>query len=725
MRPRLRALAAVFALAAVLFAPKPAHATFNLTIAPLTNTFTWLAVTDPSSTTAKVTYFVLYKYGANGNPLSGGTTIATVFDGLSISLGGHSLGSFCIVVRSSSAASGIFDNSTTQCHSYLHAAGGGNLEGVNRTDGNGTQIGMNQQWNFGYFLDDDSLVDLQIFPPGTGVASDTSGFLNVTGNPAPVKVLLSSTPRSGELVDGSFQNSERWDSRNSSGATVANGLYIARFIVPHPLLPQTTRYIGIFTVPVDIIRITNFGTTGISPTASLANINYTLTGDATVRIVVAKSGRSFTFDTNGDVVPICPAGAVGCVAASGTVGTDISTLSVVQTIIFNKRAGSYAETWNGTDSQGVAVTTGIYSVAISAIDGFGNRAIAFPSGGNDGPIAGTIPVERSASQTATDTTAPSITAIAVAGTNISLSGGTSVNIGFTSLAITLNEVGGTGSNLSSVALTAPAGGVAGGSVSSSSNTVTYSTATAQTSTGTYTITVTAKDQLGNASAQQTYTFVATTDTVAPNIASIQVSGSSISLVGATSLSAAFSAIAVELNEPSGTGLYVSTVTLTGPAGAVAGSLSISSNVLTFTATASQSSTGTYTITVTARDTNGNTTAATPYAFTFATTSGSPGAQTPEEFKASIKTYPNPVRRAPLSVDFTLGASANVDFDVFNILGERLYHKTVSYTAGAQTYTWNLLNDSSARVGNGVYLFRITTNDGSQTLKVVKKVMVIQ
>ena len=370
------------------------------------------------------------------------------------------------------------------------------------------------------------------------------------------------------------------------------------------------------------------------------------------------------------------------------------------------------------------MATGIYTVGISAQDGFGNQALNL-SGGNDGPIAGTIPVERSASQTATDTTAPTITAVSVAGTNISLSGGTSVNIGFTSLAITLDEVGGTGSNLSSVSLTAPAGAVAGGSVSSSSNTVTYSTATAQTSTGTYTITVTPKDQLGNASAQQTYTFVATTDTVAPSIASIQVSGSSISLVGATSLSAAFSVIAVELNEPSGSAVYVSTVALTGPAGAVAGSLSISSNVLTFTATASQSSTGTYTITVTARDTNGNTTAATPYTFTFATTSGSPGAQTPEEFKASIKTYPNPVRRAPLSVDFTLGASANVDFDVFNILGERLYHKTVSYTAGAQTYTWNLQNDSSARVGNGVYLFRITANDGSQTLKVVKKVMVIQ
>ena len=216
MRPRLRALAAGLAFAAVLLAPKPAQATFNLTIAPLTNTYTWSAVTDPSSTTAKVTYYVLYKFGLNVDPLSGVTTIAQVFDSVSISLGGHSFGSFCIVVKASTTVSGVFDTSANQCHSYLHDTSGGNNSGINRTDGSGTQLGMNQQWNFGYYLDSDSLVSLEIFPPGTGLASDTSGFVNVSGNPAPVKVVLSSTPRSGELGDGSYVNSERWDSRNSS-----------------------------------------------------------------------------------------------------------------------------------------------------------------------------------------------------------------------------------------------------------------------------------------------------------------------------------------------------------------------------------------------------------------------------------------------------------------------------------------------------------------------------
>lgn len=718
MRSRLRFVAAFVILALPIFAPDSIKAEFNLAITRETDNYGWGKAVDPRDPVgvSTITYYVLRKFGLT-NPLSGGTTIAIVANQTSINFGTHSLGTFCAVVRASNTISGLFDNSVVTCHCFVNKGSPAEGEncGVTRTDSAGQQLGFDQRWYFKYYLDEDAEVTLRVFPPNTPLSVDTSGFLNVSGNPAPTKVLVDHVPRSGEMYSsGYWKNTDIWDSRDSSGTTVPNGIYIGQIFITSPLLSPTTRHISLFTIPVDIIRFTEFNTVGISPTSPLGRINYAITGDSTVRIVVAKPGRKFTYDSNGDVQPLNAAGTA----------MDTSTNSVVQVLTYNKKAGTYAEAWNGTDTSGVSVSSGIYSVGVSAKDAFNNIALNLSSN-HDGPVVGTIPVERTASQSAIDTTAPSVSAISVSGVPISLSGGTSINIGFTTLVATLNEVAGTGTNESSISLSGPAGAVAGGTIASSSNTVTYSTATTQTSSGTYTITITARDTLGNASSAANYTFQATTDTVAPVVASISVNGSSISLVGASGFTTPFTTVVVALNEPSGTGPYVSTVTLAGPAGAVAGSFAISSNTLTFTAAASQSSTGTYTVTVTARDSNGNTTLAANYTFGMSATSGSPGTQTPEDFKATVKAYPNPVRRAPLSVDFTLGASATVDFDVFNILGERLFHKTVTYAAGSQTYTWNLVNDFTARVGNGVYLFRITANDGRQTLKVTKKVMVIQ
>ncbi|MBI5242814.1 MAG: T9SS type A sorting domain-containing protein [Elusimicrobia bacterium] len=604
---RLRGLTAGLVLAMALL-PQCSHASFNLTLSPLTNIYSWAATTDPSSTTAKVLYYVKQKFGmfhepVTFNPLTEGTTIATVFDNTSVTLGGRMTGSFCTIVLASTTVSGIFDWSIPGCHSYLHYPGGGNQEGIYRVDGSGTQIGFNQQWYLKYSLDQDSLVTLSIYPPGTSLTTDTSGFLSVSGSPTPTKVIVSSTPRSGETFDGSFMNTEMWDSRNSSGNTVSNGIYFAQFIVTNSLFTQTTRYIGVYTIPVDIIRFTAFSTEGISPTSSLAKINYTITGDATVRIVVAKPGRRFSFDGNGDVQSLNAAGS----------DIDTSTESVVQVLTYNKRAGSYSETWNGTDTAGVAVSSGIYSIGLSARDAFGNQALNL-SGGHDGPVQGTIPVERSASQSATDTTAPTLTAIAVGGTSIALGGGTSISNSFTSILFTLNEIAGT----CTVSLTGPGGLVAGGSVSASSNTVTYSTSTVQSSTGNYTLSIIARDANGNAN-----TF---TDSFA--------------------LSAA------------------------GGGGSAAQSFD-------------------------------------------------------DVFKSSIKAYPNPVRRAPLNIKFTLTAAASVDFDLFNLLGERAFHATMSYPAGTQTFPWDLINDASNTVGNGVYLLRLSANTGRQTVRVTKKVMVIR
>lgn len=723
-RIRFFALAAGLALAAALLPAKAQAADFTVTLAGVSNTISWTAQVDPSSTTAPVTYYVYYKFGKfNQGDILAGTLIYTG-PSTSLTYPNHMQGTYCVVVRSSSPVSGIFNTSPEACHSWLHKTGGLGDEGIIRVDGGGTQLGMNQQWYFTYFLDDDSLVTLNIYPPGTGLTTDTSGFSTVAGSPTPTKVVVSSTPRSGEL-GGEVSNTEMWDSRDSAGQVVSNGLYIGQFIITNPLSTQTTRYIGVFTIPVDVIRFTAFSTEGISPTQSMGKINYTITGDATVRIVVAKPGRLFTFDANGDAYPLCPAATpagAGCIAST----IDVTTYSVVQTLTYNKRAGTYSEGWNGTDWAGAAVSSGIYSVGISARDGFGNQALNL-SGGNDGPVQGTIPVERTAGQSAIDTTPPSVTAVSVGGTSIALGGGTNVNTGFTSIVFTLNKSGGTGVNSSIVSLTTPnaSGAMPGGLVTTSGSQVTYSTATPMNSTGTYTVTIIAKDTLGNMSSVNSYNFMGSTDTVAPQVGYIQVSGSSISLVGATSVAPGFTTVVVGLSKESGTGVYVSTVALSGPSGAVAGAFVISSNTLTFTASAAQNTVGTYQVTVQARDSIGNVNNPAPYNFTVSATATSPTLQSEAAFKNSLKLYPNPVRTAPLNIEFTLMAQAVVEFDVFNILGERCFHQSASYAAGVQTLTWNLVNDGAKTVGNGVYLFRIINKEAGQTFKVIKKVMVLR
>lgn len=726
-KTRLVALAAGLALAAALSPAKAKAADFNITLGGVSNSIEWTAQVDPSSATAPVTYFLLYRDGLNysyNQVLSANTTI---YAGPSNARGysGHMRGSFCVVARASSPVSGIFNESPVACHSWLHKDSGGNTEGVTRTDGSGTQLGMNQQWYFKYYLDEDSLVTLKIYPPGTGLTTHASGFTVVNGSPAPTKVVVSSTPRSGEL-DSGVSNTEMWDSRNTAGQVVPNGLYIGQLEISSPLSAYAYNYIGVFTVPVDVIRFTAFTTEGISPSQSMAKVNYTITGDATVRIVVAKPGRLFTFDANGDVYPLCPAATPaggGCIA--GTI--DITTFSVVQTLTYNKRAGSYSEGWNGTDWSGAAVSSGIYSVGISARDGYGNQALNL-SGGNDGPIQGTIPVERTAGQSAIDTTPPSVTAISVGGTAIDLNGGTNVNTGFTSIVFTLNKSGGTGGNSSIVTLTSPTASAAitDGLVTTSGNQVTYSSTTVMNSTGVYTITIIAKDTLGNMSSVNSYSFVGSTDAVAPQVGYIQVSGSSISLAGGATVSPGFTTVVVGLSKQSGTGVFVSTVTMTGPSGAIAGAFSISSNTLTFTASAAQNTEGTYSVTVQARDYVGNRNNPAPYTFTVTATGGTTSTvQTEAAFKASLKVYPNPVRTAPLNIEFTLLAQAVVDIDLYNLLGERCYHHTGTYAAGVQTLTWNLANDSAKTVGNGVFLLRITSREGGQTFKVMKKVMVLR
>ena len=285
-----RLLLTGLALAVSALLPRSAKAQqLIININSVTNTVSWNAAVDQSSTTALVTYTLHRKSGISNNPLVGGTAFVT--PNTSIGFGGRMSQSFCYVVEASDIPSGVFDVSAVYCHSFLHDSGGGNNSGILRTDGGGTQIDFNQLWNMDYFLDTDAYVVLKIYPPNETFTTDVNTGFSTPNNNAPVTtVIADGSSRSGELNSNFNKIHEFWDNRDSSGVTVPNGIYTAWFNVYLPsLFGGTTVYSSVFTLPVDT-RFTSFATTGITPTVTLANVNYFISSNSSVRIVIAQLG---------------------------------------------------------------------------------------------------------------------------------------------------------------------------------------------------------------------------------------------------------------------------------------------------------------------------------------------------------------------------------------------------------------------------------------------------
>lgn len=681
-----------------------------LTLGP-NQSYSWTAAVDPSSTTAKVLYYILKRDGLR-DPLTGGTTIAVVFDVTTIDFAAKHTNTSCYVVKASDTVSGVFSISNTACHCYMHAPGNSHICSVERADGNGTQLGYNNLWKFGYYLDNDAFVTMKVYESSVSFAADSLGLSDLVSQAtAPVKVVLSSAPRSTEMVDGSVRNEDFWDSRNSSGTLVKNGIYKLHWIVQD--LNGSIVHKMITTVPVDVLRITRFDTTGIAASGGNATISYNITAAASVRMLIAKPGRRLTVDGNGDVQALNLAGTA----------IDTTKASVVQIINFNRASGNNTEQWNGTDSDGVAVSSGVYVVGISAKDTFGNEATGPVD--DQQAISSQIAVDRQADQMAIDTTAPTVSTVTVGSTIINQGGGTSV-AAFSSVKFDLNETAGTGANISVVTLSGPGGAVAGGAVTALGNQVTYSTATMLSSSGTYTVNIVAKDAFGNATANLSYNFNIPAPTP-PSVSSVTVGAITVNQAGNTSVSA-FTSIGFTLSATAGTGALLSTVTVLYGALNLSGTVAAAGTVVTWSSATTISSTGTYTATIVPRDSAG--TAGAPVTVTFTIPSGGGGGgggatMTADAFRDSVKPSPNPARAGPMAVMFTVAAPASVDFDFYTLSGQRIFHQTQSYAAGANNFNWNLSNDSGGKVASGVYLLRITANDGSNVLRTTKKVMILR
>jgi hypothetical protein len=81
-------------------------------------------------------------------------------------------------------------------------------------------------------------------------------------------------------------------------------------------------------------------------------------------------------------------------------------------------------------------------------------------------------------------------------------------------------------------------------------------------------------------------------------------------------------------------------------------------------------------------------------------------------------YPNPFNPAT-TIDYDLPTASPVRIEVFNIAGQKVCTlMDCQMPAGQHTAVWDSRDDHGARVGSGVYLYRITAGDFTDTRKMV-------
>ncbi|MEW6556522.1 MAG: T9SS type A sorting domain-containing protein [Elusimicrobiota bacterium] len=512
------------------------------------------------------------------------------------------------------------------------------IHNMKRADAAGSQDGFGQKWTFTYKLKWDAYINMEIYSPNgtfTYSSSDVDtvydGERSNTSPQALIKTIvdytnLTSAARSFQMADNSYTNEEVWDCRDSSGNVVPNGVYYVLFkAYTHNPYTGTPRFVGQWfgCIPVDILRITKITTQGISGSGGTASIGYTINGDANVYILICSSGTAFTRATSEGDLTFLGSNTyhyyTGFPLPLNDAKTAVDASKLKKVLVFYRKYGTYTETWNGLDQNGGTLANGIYAVSFAGRDGYGNNALN--AQGNDGPIETTITIDKTAAETAQDSTAPTISKWYVNSSEISA--GQTIDQPITSVAVDIaDETGGSGVNISACTI-------------------------------------------------------------------------SLTLTGATTTSV------------SGTTTNDGTDTLT------------------FTPTQTVNTNGTYTISITAIDTTGN---SKNYTRSFSVSITAAGTVT--SFENSVKAYPNPAKRVNLAtIAYNITAASTLSLEIYNILGELVYTDEWEDTsAGSKTRTWNLVNGSKnvgAKVGSGVYIYKITAKDGTSTYSVTKKLIVIQ
>ncbi|MBN2226087.1 MAG: T9SS type A sorting domain-containing protein [candidate division Zixibacteria bacterium] len=90
---------------------------------------------------------------------------------------------------------------------------------------------------------------------------------------------------------------------------------------------------------------------------------------------------------------------------------------------------------------------------------------------------------------------------------------------------------------------------------------------------------------------------------------------------------------------------------------------------------------------------------------------------PDDFVLE-QNYPNPFNAVTI-ISYTIPRRTDVQFTVYNILGQEVYHEEFGSTAmGSYSLEWNGRDTSGRDVASGVYFYRVITTESVQTKKMV-------
>lgn len=348
------------------------------------------------------------------------------------------------------------------------------------TDYGQTTIAHSLPINFSYQLTHDAWTTISIY--------NTNGT-DATADDTLIKSFTYASPRNSEGLDWDFREYQTWDGTDANNKLVPAAIYRfaidAYFDHTNSSSRDTAGTAGwFFALDKRIVDIT---TEGISESNALAKIKYTLSEPANVKVKICKSGTTFSTDSS-----------------TGEATPNPSTNLVKTFTFYQPTAGEQTVTWDGNDEGGKPQSNGLYLIVITATDVEGNKF--FNTTGTDNLSRSTLTIDKTSSQVATDSTAPTVV-------STTPSNGTNLNSSFTSISAKLqDETGGSGIDLtgSVITLSNPNGNnIAGTQSNDAVDTITLTFAD-QTANGTYTIRVTPKDKAGNTGAQATYTFTLNT-----------------------------------------------------------------------------------------------------------------------------------------------------------------------------------------------------------------------
>ncbi|MFH1783674.1 MAG: FlgD immunoglobulin-like domain containing protein [bacterium] len=461
------------------------------------------------------------------------------------------------------------------------------------TDYGQTTIAHGLPMLFSYQLTEDAYTTLAIY--------NTNGTSS-TADDTLVKSFTDEAPRNSEGQTRDFREHQSWDgtyggpedgiSASLQYKLVPTGIYRFAIDAYFDHTGLATRDIATtrgWSFAVDK-RIVDISTEGISENNPLAKIKYTPTEPANVTIKICKSGTTFSTDvTTGEAIP------------------NPSTNLVKTFTFYQQAAGEQEVTWDGNDENGTASDDGLYLVVITATDVEGN--LFFNTSGTDNLFRTTVSIDRTTSQIATDSTAPTVS-------STSPSSGSVVTSPFTQVsAVLADESGGSGVDLdnSTISLTDPSSNAVSGTTTNNGTDTLILTVASQSTDGVYTIKVVPKDNTGNTGSDHTATFT-----------------------------------------------------------------------LNVTTTSEQTT-----------------------------------------FQETVYVYPNPAKSGQATFAYTLSRASNVKLEVYSLMGELVYSSSKDDVSGDRTWVWNCKNDGGGDVATGLYLYKLTVKEGSNTYETTKKLIIVR